>query len=66
MMTKQDFIALADFIREHNTHSDSEEHFRPGQILPLATFLQSQNPRFDRARWLGYIAGTNGPNGGKK
>jgi hypothetical protein len=32
----------------------------------LADFCQSQNPRFDRARWLSYIAGECGPNGGKR
>lgn len=30
----------------------------------LADFCKSQNGRFDRERWLGYIAGENGPNGG--
>jgi hypothetical protein len=31
----------------------------------LADFCASQNSRFDRERWLGYIAGECGPNGGK-
>jgi hypothetical protein len=31
----------------------------------LADFCKAQNRNFDRARWLGYIAGENGPNGGK-
>lgn len=30
----------------------------------LADFCKSQNGAFDRDRWLGYIDGTNGPNGG--
>ena len=35
-------------------------------VIPrLAAYCQSQNPRFDRERWLGFIAGENGPNGGK-
>lgn len=30
----------------------------------LADFCQSQNGQFKRHRWLNYIAGTCGPNGG--
>jgi hypothetical protein len=30
----------------------------------LADFCAAQNPKFNRERWLGYIAGTNGKNGG--
>ena len=33
-------------------------------FIALADFCQSQNSNFNRERWLGYIAGTNGPNGG--
>lgn len=33
--------------------------------LDLADFCKSQNYRFDRGRWLAYIAGECGPNGGK-
>ena len=25
----------------------------------------AENPRFNRERWLGYIAGENGPSGGQ-
>lgn len=35
-------------------------------ITMLADFCQAQNPRFNRERWLAYIAGTCGPNGGRK
>lgn len=31
----------------------------------LSGFCSDQNGRFDRERWLGYIAGECGPNGGK-
>ncbi|MCP4899768.1 MAG: hypothetical protein GY906_22610 [bacterium] len=31
----------------------------------LADFCASQNSRFDRERWLAYINGECGPNGGK-
>jgi hypothetical protein len=30
-----------------------------------ADFCAAQNPRFNKSRWLGYIAGTNGPSGGR-
>ena len=69
-MTKKTFIALADAIREHNSYAK----VRPKPFLPfnemhisaLADFCQSQNPDFKRDRWLGYIAGTNGQNGGAR
>lgn len=65
-MTKQHFIALADVIREHNRVLDtaSRARFTPEQVEALADYCASQNPRFDRERWLGYIKGTNGPSGG--
>ena len=62
-MTKKTFIALADCIRSEN-HGFRE--FSPEQVRLLADFCQSQNPNFNRERWLGYIAGTNGKNGGKR
>jgi hypothetical protein len=78
-MTKKHFIALADAIRNYNDPdnicrrsaqlSDSDGHyfdFTEAQIEALADFCQAQNPDFNRERWLGYIAGTNGKNGGAK
>ena len=61
-MSKKDFIALADFMRENWPYSGTEQQ----QNETMAEFLQMQNPRFKRDRWLGYIAGTNGKNGGSK
>ena len=66
-MTKKHFIALADAIREHNRIARNIGHyaeFKPDQIETLADLCGQQNDRFDRERWLGYIAGTNGKNGG--
>lgn len=71
-MSKKDFIALADVIRAKN------EPFKRGDFYPhssqgffdreltgtLADFLTAQNPRFNRSRWLAYIAGDCGPSGG--
>lgn len=63
MMTKNQFIALADVIRLHNeltaTHKFTESH-----IECLADFCKSQNPNFNRERWVDYIQGKCGPNGG--
>jgi hypothetical protein len=58
-MTKKHFIALADHIRL------SPVPFTERQIEILADFCQSQNGGFLRGRWLDYIAGECGPNGGK-
>ena len=66
-MSKQDFIALADTIRDHNADRHAGDvnspPFSPGQIQALAHFCARQNQNFLGSRWLGYIAGTNGPSG---
>ena len=63
-MTKKHFIALAEAIKRHN-QNDFKDEFSVMQILTLMDFCKSQNPVFNADRWLGYIAGDNGPNGGK-
>lgn len=64
-MSKKDFIALADHLRHFNEDWDgSRNEFNNIQIELLAEFCASQNPRFNRSRWLAYIAGECGPNGG--
>jgi hypothetical protein len=62
-MSKKDFIALADAI---NAVENDDDWFSSRQLNILADFCQSQNPNFNRDRWLGYIAGTNGPSGGAR
>ena len=71
-MTKKHFIELADKIRAYNASTfpsgsnvASPLQFTHTQILALADFCESQNPRFNRDRWLNYVAGKCGPNGGK-
>lgn len=67
-MSKKHFIALADMLREHNVVADSNSTytaFTPDQIEALAAYCRAQNSNFNKERWLGYIAGTNGKNGGK-
>ena len=63
-MTKNHFIALADAIRDHNEY-ESPPTFGDGHLEVLADFCASQNPAFNRQRWLDYVAGKCGPNGGK-
>lgn len=75
-MTKKHFIALADSIKEFNKTAfwgTDSNGLRGKQNIPiqgsmlemLAEFCASQNPRFNRQRWVDYIAGECGPSGGK-
>jgi hypothetical protein len=64
-MTKKDFIYLADVIRKHNADNPAYE-FGLVQLQTLAGFCLDSNPRFNRTRWLDYIAGKCGPNGGTR
>jgi len=62
-MTKKHFIDLADRIREENRYGANV--FNAQHLRILANFCKSQNANFNEYRWLGYIAGVNGKNGGK-
>ena len=67
MMTKKDFIALADMVKEHNELQRGTANpiiFGPLHINTLANFCRSQNPNFKRERWIAYLNGECGPNGG--
>lgn len=48
-MNKRAYIALADLIRRDLAL------FNQPVVEKLADFVQTQNPRFVRARWLHYI-----------
>ena len=64
-MTKKHFIALADAIRDHNKYAGIAQHeFSKSQIDTLADFCRSTNPNFNYTRWIDYINGQCGPNGG--
>lgn len=58
-MSKKDFIELADLIK-------ARPHCFSGlAIESLADFCQDQNPNFMRNRWMDYLHGKCGKNGGK-
>ena len=62
-MTKQHFIALADWIRSARRAGLSD--YTDDVVESIANFLTTQNPRFNRDRRLDYVNGKCGPNGGK-
>lgn len=67
-MTKKHFIALADMIRAANERNKTTGYppvFSDEAIGLIANHCASENPRFMRGRWLDYIAGKCGKNGGK-
>lgn len=57
-MSKKDFIALADHIKANLST------FTPEAVQSLADHMQSTYPAFKATRWIGYIYGNNGSNGG--
>ena len=62
-MTKKHFIALADRLRiDRNRFTEKAFDLN---VEVLADFCQSQNPNFKRDRWIAYIKGECGKNGGK-
>jgi hypothetical protein len=69
-MTKKKLIALADCIKEANQIAKERYnetlYFNNYQQVHLANWCKTQNPKFLRGQWLGYINDECGPNGGKK
>lgn len=65
-MSKKDFIALADHIVKANKRASysGSAPFSASAIDSLADFCKQQNNAFNYDRWLAYIAGECGPNGG--
>jgi hypothetical protein len=61
-MSKKDFIALADAVKGMSVYAP----LTAVQIAVLADFCQDQNPAFMRDRWINYIAGNCGKNGGSR
>lgn len=78
-MSKKDFIALADVLKQlqpnlavpawastptaHANKDGMQAQWR-ATVDTLAEFCQQQNPHFMTDRWLDYIAGKCGKNGG--
>ena len=60
-LSKKHFIALADYLRDTKAYCEA---FTPAQLEHLANFCLAQNCAFKRERWLDYIAGKCGKNGG--
>lgn len=67
-MTKQHVIVLADWIRDYNENAFGQHKppFEQDHIQALAEFCAWQNSRFKHQRWIGYVAGTCGPNGTRR
>jgi hypothetical protein len=71
-MSKKDFIALADALRNAYAQANlragrTGEDMHAGVTFAqnfIVNVLAESNPRFKRDRWLSYIAGECGPNGG--
>lgn len=61
-VTKKDFIALADALRGNGVNE-----FEPKVLEIIARHFAATYPRFfNKARWLAYVHGECGPNGGKR
>jgi len=60
-MSKKHFIALAKYLMDTEPYC---EPFTKKQIEHLANFCHAQNHRFKRDRWIEFIKGNCGPNGG--
>lgn len=68
-MTKKHLVALADALKRNVPDKESnaleiEQPYFQNIVNDIADFCAAANPNFNRTRWLGYIAGTNGQNGG--
>lgn len=74
-MTKKHFIRFADYLIDAEirkycntiTIGDDVTYVKLDDIKKHpANFCHEMNPRFARRRWLDYISGKCGPNGGKR
>jgi len=66
-MSKKDFIALADALNKSRPLFDAVRTAQWGQdVETVRQFCAASSPAFKSYRWLGYIAGKCGPNGGTR
>ena len=64
-MTKKDFIALADALRaEKPGENPNKIQQWELDVRAIADLCAATYPRFKRERWLRYVNGQCGPNGG--
>jgi len=71
-MSKKDFIALADMLRDLKEFGVPDCEWDNGYLHALKDaedalvgFCKAQNPRFNENRWRDYLHGKCGPSGGK-
>lgn len=67
-MTKKHFISLANYIRAEREDAKEcgvKSYFPPTAVDSLADWFEQECLQFNRERWLAYIAGKCGPNGGE-
>jgi hypothetical protein len=67
-MSKKDFIGLADIVKDIGNMTDWQDEGNAVISefeLRLCDYFKMTNERFKEDRWLSYIAGTCGKNGGK-
>ena len=73
-MSKEDSVALADTFKDAFAENgftrepgfDEDRAIYEGDVKrALVAFCKAQNPAFEEDRWLAYLAGECGPNGGK-
>lgn len=63
-MNKKNLILLAEMIKDHNKPS-LRDPFTQDHLNMLAAFCAKTNPNFNRERWMDFIKGRCGPNGGE-
>jgi len=63
-MTKKHFIALGLTLQPLARELPTDIFARI--MVEICAFCRAQNPRFNESRFRGFVAGTNGPNGGQR
>ena len=67
-MSKRDFIALADALRAEKPGDNWNPNKKTQwelDVKAIANVCAASNPRFKQERWMSYIAGECGKNGGR-
>lgn len=66
-MSKKHFIALADALKVIRPSADNIDRVVQWEktVTAIADVCESENHAFNRVRWVNYILGKCGPNGGR-